>query len=156
MTEEPISFEPTPEPTSLTIADSDLKTLESAAKWARLLAIIGFVGLGLMVVLAFSMGSLMAVFMPPGMDLPVPVAFYAAVYLFFAIVYFFPVLYLFNFARNTQQAIREMSQPKLTSALQSLNAHYRFIGILMLILMGLYGVLLLFGILGALLAGVTG
>lgn len=155
--EEPMTPETNPRP-SLELTESDLKMLESAAKWARLLAIVGFVGLGFMVLLAFTFGSLMSVLIPEDMDmaLPVPVAFYAGLYLFFAIIYFFPVLYLYNFARSTQKAIAQMDQSKLSSALRSLNSHYRYIGVLMLIVLALYGLFFAIALMGVMFAGLAG
>jgi hypothetical protein len=129
--------------------------LKETAKWAYILSIIGYVGIGLMLLLAVfagsifsSMGSTMPRMGGMGGSFGIIMAF---VYIFLAAIYFFPIYYLNKFAVNAKRAFRDNDSEALTNALGYLKSHYKFIGILMLAIMALYGLIFVFAILGALL-----
>ncbi|MDL2143397.1 MULTISPECIES: hypothetical protein [Flavobacterium] len=129
--------------------------LKETAKWAYFLSILGFVGIGLMVLIAVfagtifsAMGNSMAGMGGLGGSFGALMGFF---YVFIAAIYFFPVYYLYKFAVNTKRAFRENDSELLTSSLGYLKSHYKFIGIFMLAILALYGLIFVFGILGALL-----
>ncbi|OXB20818.1 hypothetical protein B0A80_18005 [Flavobacterium tructae] len=129
--------------------------LKETAKWAYFLSILGFVGIGLMVLIAVfagtifsAMGNSMVGMGGLGGSFGALMGFF---YVFIAAVYFFPVYYLYKFAVNTKRAFRENDSELLTSSLGYLKSHYKFIGIFMLAILALYGLIFVFGILGALL-----
>ncbi|TPG40163.1 hypothetical protein [Flavobacterium pectinovorum] len=129
--------------------------LKETAKWAYILSIIGYVGIGLMLLLAVfagsifsSMGSAMPGMGGLGGSFGIIMAF---VYVFIAAIYFFPIYYLNKFAVNAKRAFRDNDSEALTNALGYLKSHYKFIGILMLAIMVLYGLIFVVAILGALL-----
>ncbi|WP_374173973.1 hypothetical protein [Flavobacterium tructae] len=129
--------------------------LKETAKWAYFLSILGFVGIGLMVLIAVfagtifsAMGNSMAGMGGFGGSFGALMGFF---YVFIAAIYFFPVYYLYKFAVNTKRAFRENDSELLTSSLGYLKSHYKFIGIFMLAILALYGLIFVFGILGALL-----
>ena len=129
--------------------------LKETAKWAYFLSILGFVGIGLMVLIAVfagtifsAMGNSMSGMGGLGSSFGALMGF---VYVFIAAIYFFPVYYLYKFAVNTKRAFRENDSELLTSSLGYLKSHYKFIGIFMLAILALYGLIFVFGILGALL-----
>jgi hypothetical protein len=64
------------------------------------------------------------------------------VYIGMAALYFFPILYLFRFATKAQEAVKANDTPTLTTALENLKSHYKFIGILAAIVMGFYAIML--------------
>ncbi len=129
--------------------------LKETAKWAYFLAILGFVGIGLFVVIAIFAGAL---FSAMGAAMPRMGAFggsFGAImsffYLLIAAVYFFPVYYLFKFGSNAKRAFRDNDSEALTSSLGYLKSHYKFIGILMVSILVLYALFFLLAITGALL-----
>jgi len=131
--------------------------LKETAKWANFLSILGFVGIGLMLVFAVfagsifsAMGSTMRGMGGMGGSFGVIMAF---VYVFIAAIYFFPVYYLNKFAVNAKRAFRDNDSEALTNSFGYLKSHYKFIGILTVAILVLYGLIFVFGILGALLRG---
>ena len=62
----------------------------------------------------------------------------ACVYLVFAVVYFFPVYYLFKSSVGIKQGINSGSQDVLTSGFLNLKSHYKFVGIMTIILIAVY------------------
>jgi hypothetical protein len=124
--------------------------LQETAKWAYFLSIIGFIGIGLMVLLAVFAGTIFsAMGNVPGMG-----GYFGTMmgvfYFVFAAIYFFPVLYLNKFATNAKRAFRENDTEALTASLGYLKSHYKFIGILMIAVVALYALIFVFGIVGAL------
>ncbi|MFH6999111.1 hypothetical protein ACHRVZ_14335 [Flavobacterium sp. FlaQc-57] len=126
--------------------------LKETAKWAYFLSIVGFVGIGLMLLVAVFAGTIFAS-MGSAMGGAFGGSFGAAmgfVYVFIAAVYFFPVYYLNKFSVNAKRAFRDNDSEALSNSLGYLKSHYKFIGIFMVAILALYALIFVFGIIGAL------
>lgn len=129
--------------------------IKEAAKWAYFLSIMGYVGIGLIVLVAFFAGTIFATVgtMMPGGIGGLGSAFgiiMTVVYLLLAALYFFPVYYLNKFASNAKSALQNNDTDSLATCFEYLKSHYKFIGIMTIAVFGLYGVMIVFGIIGAL------
>ncbi|MDZ4824060.1 MAG: hypothetical protein SH856_11425 [Flavobacteriales bacterium] len=132
-------------------------SLESAArqhllgsgKWAKFLAIIGFIIIGLIVIVALFAGyflsNLSASMGGMGGGSTVMIT---AVYLILAVVMFFPTLYLLHFSNHAIQASTMGNVASLTAALFNLKRCFRFIGVLYIIYLSLVVLFLLLAIVG--------
>lgn len=130
--------------------------LRETAKWAYFLSILGYIGIGIIVIIALFAG---AIFSTLGSSVPGMGAMGASFgvmmgvfYFVIAAIYFFPVYYLNKFAVNAKRAFRENDSEALTNSFEYLKSHYKFIGIFTLSIMILYGLILIFAVLGALFA----
>jgi len=113
--------------------------LKEAAKWAKFLAILGFIFCGLYICIALFAGSLMsAAFSTMGAGAAGfrGGAFISFIYIAIALLYFFPCLYLYNFAVKVTAALRENNQEQLNLSFRNLKSCYRFLGILAIIALG--------------------
>lgn len=117
--------------------------LGETARWARFLAIVGFIFCAFFVLIAIFAGSLFAGAFGRlggigGMGAigGVMLSFF---YFALAVLCFFPCLYLYHFASKMQIALRNNVQEELNQSFRSLKSCYRFLGILMIILLGFYG-----------------
>ena len=122
--------------------------LKETAKWTKFLAILGFVGIGLMV-----LGSLVMLFAPSSLmsngDFPFGgKIFMMLLYLAFAVLYYFPISYLYQFSENTKKAIENNDNNAIRDAFEFLKSHYKFMGILTIVVLALYAVILLFALIG--------
>lgn len=138
----------------LELNESAKEFLKEAAKWAYFLSILGFIGIGLIVVLAIFAGSIFSTIgnMTPGMrgfgsSFGIIIT---VVYLIIALLYFFPVYYMNKFASNAKTALQENDTETLALSFEYLKSHYKFIGIMSVIAMCLYGLIIVFGIIAAL------
>ena len=131
------------------LSDQAKKYLLETAKWANFIAIFGFIAIGLLIIMSFSMGSILAN-LPEGSLGGLSPKFFSFFYLIAAGIYFIPVFFLFQFAQKTKQALLEDDHNLLTFGLKKLKSHYKFIGILFIILISLYFFLILLGAFGAL------
>jgi hypothetical protein len=125
--------------------------LQEASKWAVFLSILGFIGIGLMIILSFTIGSVLSN-LPLGTLGGFSPQFFSYFYLIFAGIYFIPVFYLFQFGSKTKTALINNDTDLLTFGLKKLKSHYKFIGILAVVSIGLYFLLILFGVFSALMA----
>ena len=123
--------------------------LKETAKWTKFLAILGFVGIGLMV-----LGSLVMLFAPSSLmsngDFPFGgKIFMMLLYLAFAVLYYFPISYLYQFSENTKKAIENNDNNAIRDAFEFLKSHYKFMGILTIILLVFYAIMIFIGLIGA-------
>ena len=140
------------DPTVLKLNNIAKTFLRETAKWAYFLAIVGFIGIGLMVLLALVMGIVFSA-IPGTPDLPFNAGpLMTFIYLIFAGLYFYPVLYLYRFANKMKVALARNDEDVLTNSLENLKSHYKFMGILTIVLLGFYALLFVFGLIGTLAA----
>ena len=132
------------------LSDQAKKYLLEASKWANFIAIFGFIAIGLLIIMSFSMGTILASLPEDSLGGLSP-KFFSFFYLIAAGIYFIPVFFLFQFAQKTKQALIEDDHNLLTFGLKKLKSHYKFIGILFIVLITLYLFLILFGAFSALL-----
>ncbi len=133
------------------LTDQAKKHLLEASKWANFIAIVGFIAIALLIIMSFSIGSIMAS-LPDGALGGLSPKFFSFFYLIAAGIYFIPVFFLFQFGQKTKQALLQDDHNLLTFGLKKLRAHYKFVGVLFIIFIALYFVLILFGAFGAILA----
>jgi len=130
------------------LSDQAKKHLLEACKWANFIAIFGFIAIGLLIIMSFSIGSILAN-LPEGSLGGISPKFFSFFYLIAAGIYFIPVFFLFQFGQKTKQALLEDDHNLLTFGLKKLRSHYKFIGVLIIIFIVFYLLLILFGAFGA-------
>jgi len=129
--------------------------LKETAKWAYFLSVLGYVGIGFIVLAGLFAGTLFSAMgkMNPAMS-SMGSSFgivMTVIYLLIGAIYFFPVYYLNKFASNAKMACATNDSDKLTISFQYLKSHYKFIGIMTLVVFSLY----LLMIIGAIIGGVA-
>lgn len=146
-------MEPSIPPQPTLVVDDQLKYyIRDTAKWAKFLAIVGFIFTAIIVIMAFSMGGLMSVFSRMGGFPNVGGVFLTILYLIIALLYFIPCLFLYRFARRTQIALDQNQQEQLLSGFDHLNRFFKFVGILTLI----YLIIMVLAIIAIIVGGLFG
>jgi len=126
--------------------------LSESAKWAKFVAIVGFVFCGLVLIAGFftktfstrSFGNYSERTETTG-DASRIMAIVIA--LIMALIYFFPCLFLFKFSNKMLAALRSNDQEQLSGSFRNLKSYYKFVGILLIVFLSL---MLLSLVLGAL------
>jgi hypothetical protein len=125
---------------SLSIDAASKSHLIETAKWTKLLAIAGFIFIGLMVAYGIAMPSIMERSMskfPNDPETPNPVAMFRGIMtvymLVFATIYFFPCFFTLRFSNALKAALNLNDQDKLVYAFQNLKITARYLGILAII-----------------------
>lgn len=117
--------------------------LSEAARWAKFLAIMGFVLCGFMILVAAFAGQIFSnAFrtMEEMGNASFNTMSFSIIYLVIAAIWFFPCLYLYRFSTKIQQGIRFNEQGALNQGFLNLKSCFRFIGIFTLIMLGLYAI----------------
>ena len=124
--------------------------LAETAKWAKFIAILMFIMAGLMVLA----GIVVAVSGSVALQKYFPLSgMLGVIYIVAALIYYFPAKYLYDFAAYIKQALYFNEQESLDYAFNRLKAHYKFIGILMIIALCLYVMVFIFAIIAGILGG---
>lgn len=127
---------------SLCLNEEAVLYLEETRRWAYFLSIIGFIGVGLMILVGVFIGSAMNKY-GGSTFASVPAQMVSTVYMLIAIVYFFPILYLFRFAVRMKIGLHESNQESMNAAFKNMKSLFRFMGILSIIVISLYVVALI-------------
>jgi hypothetical protein len=124
-----------------------VEALRQTKPWARLLAVLGFIGIGFMVLASLAMlafESSMKIGLPRGFGVGM-----MAVYLFMAGIQFPAALFLNRYASRIGNLLSSQAPSDLQEALVAQKSFWRYIGILTLIVMCIYILIIAFAVVGA-------
>jgi len=124
-----------------------VETLRQTKPWARLLAVLGFIGIGFMVLASLAMlafESSMRIGLPRGFGVGMMV-----VYLFMAGIQLPAALFLNRYASRIGDLLGSQAPSDLQEALVAQKSFWRYIGILTLIVMCIYILIIVFAVVGA-------
>ena len=116
----------------LKINNSIRENLITSAKWARFLAVIGFVFTGLM---ALASIVLLVTSLRSGFA---PLILAAFIYLGLTITMIFPALYLIRFAGSIEKGLNSNKQGEFDYGVQNLKSLFKFTGIYTIVFIVLY------------------
>ncbi len=129
--------------------------LSEAAKWAKFLAILGFIMCGILFIMAFFIGSILTAISGIGNlsgmgeleGSPGPSFFQGATltifYILIALLYVLPCLFLYRFADKMQTAIKTEDPTALNLSFQNLKSLFKFMGILTIVVLSFYFLVIL-------------
>ena len=122
----------------LTLNGKAKSFLRETAKWCKFLSIVGFVGIGLMIVFALFAGTIFSA-LPQAQTIPFDLGLAMTItYLILAALYFFPVYYLYQFSGKMKAALFTKNDDTLADAFEVLKSHYKFVGVFTIIILSLY------------------
>lgn len=131
--------------TDIHISDSIKSYLAESARWAKFIAIVSFVLLGLGVIsVLLGGGALLAAGIPGGGG-----GLIMLVYIIVIGITFIPIYYLYQFAIKTQMALLNDSQVALQDAFECHKSMFKFYGIFLAIMLGFYALVFIGGLLFA-------
>jgi len=125
------------------IEQETLNHLNTTRKWAMFLAIVGFIFLGLLIIIGLIAGTFLTAFSTGEKGLGIPESLMFIPVLLLIVLYFFPVLFLFRFSKHTSHAIRTFDKLEFHKAIKNLKAYFAYIGILIIIVLSIYIVVLI-------------
>ena len=127
----------------LSLSVKSINFLSETGNWVLFFAILGFLGIGLMILIGIFAGSIFASIGSEEMGLPFPGVLFGVIYIILAGLYFMPILYLFNFSTKIKKALTEKNNQTLEEAFKNLKSHYKYVGVFTIIMISIY---LIFGI----------
>ena len=128
--------------------------MATAAKWARFLSIVGFVFVGLITIGMIAFGTFFADLMASDLggldedfDATAAAGVTTGVMIFYWVIivgiYLVPNIFLYKFATKMRSALQTSSSNDLETSTKNLSNLFQFMGILTIIMLGLYGLMLL-------------
>jgi len=122
--------------------------LNEIRKWSKFLSILGFIFIGLMLIASVFMTAFFSNAMENQEALggsSISSVSLGVAYVIMAILYFFPVFYLFKFSINIKSALYHDSHTTMEEAFKYLKSHFKFIGILTIVIIAVYTLIFTFG-----------
>jgi len=131
-------MEGTSEIKKLEIGQDTLNILDTTRKWTMFLAILGFIGIGLIVIAGTVAGLFLSAFNTNATLSGLEGIVIFIIIVAMAVIYFFPVLFLFRFSKHTSQAVKTLNKQEMHKAFKNLKAYYVYIGILIIVVLVIY------------------
>ena len=133
----------------LTITSAAKGFLTETSKWCKFLSILGFVGLGLLLLSSFFINTIysnmsQASAMPFNLGIVMTI-----VYVLIIAIYIFPIYYLYQFSLQLKKALISKDDETLASAFEMLKSHYKFTGVFSIIMLSIYVLAGIVGLMGA-------
>lgn len=126
---------------SLHLNDQAVDALKESAKWSMFLAIMGFIGIGFMILAAIFMSSMMSM-VPDSSASNNPFGmmkgFISIFYIVLAALYFAPIYYLYKYAADMKSGLNSNDSDVVSNALVALKSHHKFLGISIIVVISLY------------------
>lgn len=146
------------EPTGQLITSQMTEALRKTKPWVRMLSILGFIGSGLMLVIALLVMASGAIGGVMGRSFGLGAAggiMLGLLYGLMALLYIFPSLFLFRYASAIASMLSEDTVRGMEKALEAQKSFWRFIGILTVVILCLYAVALVFIAVAAMIAAAS-
>jgi len=127
--------------------------LHTAGRWASFLGVLGFIGTGIIAIVALFIGTIFsfigqlnpaAAAMPAGIG-----GFLTFIYLLIAVFYFFMSYYLYQFGVSIKNGTTFNDPVMVTKALKNLKSHFKLIGITSIVFISFYVLAIIIGIIVA-------
>lgn len=125
-----------------------LEHLKLTARWSQFLSILGFIGLGLMLIGVFGLMAMESQLNTYSRlnGSPFDSDTLAVIYLVMIVIYFFPIYYLFQFSSKMKKALEMKDAITFTEATGFLKNHFQFVGICAIVVISLYALAFIIGI----------
>jgi len=116
--------------------------LLETSKWGKLLAIVGYVGIGLLILLGLGVTIGLSFFNSLN-DVGFPIGIFGTIYILIAVLYYFPVTYLYKFSVQIKQGLNSNDLQSVTTGFGNLKSLYKFLGISTIVILSIYGLALI-------------
>ncbi len=108
------------------------------------LAIVGYIFLGLFIILGLLAGTFLSIFKSGETGLGIPESLTMIAVPVSAIVLFFPGLFLFRYSKYMARAVHNYDKKALRNSLKYLRNYFVYIGVLIIVILLIYVVALVF------------
>ena len=127
--------------------------LLQVCKWGKFLAIMGYVGIALLILftLLFVLGSSLfgkLSYPVPGFS-AFPMMAFGFMYLILAVIYYFPVSYLYQFSNRMKEGLNSNDEQLVTFGFKKLKSLFSFMGIFMIVTLSIYALAIIAVIVGS-------
>jgi hypothetical protein len=133
----------TQETRKIEIDQNTLKHLDTLRKWTMFHAILGFIVLGLFVIIGVIAGTFLSAFSTVKTGSEITDLSILIIIFLLSVAYFFPVFFLFRFSKYSARAIHTHSKEYFHRAIKNLKAYFIYLGVIIILFLLLYVVVLI-------------
>ena len=130
----------------LNLTETSIKHIEEVAKWTKFFAILSYISIGFLIVLALFLGFVLPS-LNQDMQSTNPVVQYpklfGLMYLIIAAFYIYPTVNMQRFANKVKDAINKKDSIQLEEGFGNIKSALKFIGIITIIFIAIYFIALL-------------
>ncbi|MFT5997670.1 MAG: hypothetical protein ACI81P_000115 [Neolewinella sp.] len=132
------------------LSSTDLSNLRTAGKWGRFIAIVTLVSIGLMVLGMLSFGGVILAALGPELEGMGAAGgtFILVIYAAIFALYIYPIVMLYKFSTNAIKAADGGNSVAASDAFTSLKSMFKFMGILLAIVLSLYALMFVLAMIG--------
>jgi hypothetical protein len=142
------------EENELKLTTADKTNLLETTKWGKFLAIVGLIMSAMIVLLGlFMIGGVGGAFDEVYPGIGGSIGGVGFIYILFSLLYILPSLYLLRFSNKLKRGITLNDQESCSQAFTSLKRLFLFMGVLTIVVLSLYGLAILFMIMGGVMGG---
>ncbi|MDE3183530.1 MAG: hypothetical protein KGM16_08940 [Bacteroidota bacterium] len=125
--------------------------LSETAKWGKFIAIIGFIGCGFIIIIAFFIPSIYSS-LSTLQGVPSQLASGSTIgitigYILISALLFFPCLFLYRFSTKMKVALKTVSQENFDASFKNLKSMFKFYGIFTIVMLSIYALVFIFAML---------
>jgi hypothetical protein len=124
-----------------TVPPAVVELLRQTKPWVTFLAIMGFIGAGLIGLAGLAVMAFGAAMGPKGLPWP-----FGLVYILLAVFDIFPSLFLFRYGASIRRLLEGGGVDALTDAIARQKSFWRLVGITTVVILGIYGLVIVGGI----------
>jgi Na+/melibiose symporter-like transporter len=125
------------------LEEETLVDLDKTRKWTMFLAILGFIGIGVLLIVGIFTGVFLSVFNKGNTATSFPGWLVCIIIIAASAVYFFPMLYIFRFSKLLSGVSRNPDKENLKKAFKNLRAYFTYMGIFLIVVLVMYIIALL-------------
>lgn len=115
--------------------------LLETSKWGKFLAIVGYVGLCILIILSlFIMIGFSQISKFSGVGFPMGMIGF--LYIIIAVIYYFPINYLYSYSVQIKQGLNSNDLSSITAGFRNLKSLFKFLGIFTIIILSIYALIL--------------
>jgi len=126
------------EKTQIQMEVETLRDLDKTRKWTMFLAILGFIGIGVMLLIGIFTGIFLSVFNKGDSASSFPGWLLTVIIISASVIYFFPLLYMYRFSKFISGVAKTKSPGELKKAFKNLRSYFTYIGILVIAVLVIY------------------
>jgi hypothetical protein len=116
------------------------------SKWGKFLAIVGYIGMGLLLLLGLAILIGGSIFSSFSSEVNFPIGIVGVIYFALAIAYYFPVNYLYKFSTQIKQGLNSNVQQPVTSGFENLKSLFKFMGIFTIVILSIYALIIIIAV----------
>lgn len=122
--------------------DNEIKDyLLETSKWGKFLAIVGYVGIGLIILVGLGVMVGFSIFNKAS-GIGFPMGAIGLIYVVIAVIYYFPVSYLYRYSVQIREGLDSNNNQSTTSGFENLKSLFKFMGIFTIVILSIYALLL--------------